>query len=273
MNARLSKARDDVDVVADKSSCIIALLCAMALISFGGASAASDGLPDTIERVKPAIVAVGTFLPTRRPPAVFRGTGFVVGNGRLILTNSHVVPKKGGLQDKEHLAIYSGTGRKVTRRAVRLLARDDAHDLAVLAFNGPSITALRLGDSRTVREGQRVAFTGFPIGMVLGIHPATHTGIVSAISPVALPQIRSKDLSVRMIKALRDPYDVFQLDATAYPGNSGSPVYRAQDGVVIGVINKVFVKSTKENVLKDPSGITYAIPIRYGRALIDKAKR
>ena len=62
-------------------------------------------------------------------------------------------------------------------------------------------------------------------------------------------------------------------DATAYPGNSGSPVYRAQDGVVIGVINKVFVKSTKENVLKDPSGITYAIPIRYGRALIDKAKR
>ena len=56
---------------------------------------------------------------------------------------------------------------------------------------------------------------------------------------------------------------VYQLDATAYPGNSGSPLYHASSGEVIGVINKVYVKSTREAVLSDPSAITYAIPIRF----------
>ena len=53
---------------------------------------------------------------------------------------------------------------------------------------------------------------------------------------------------------------MFQLDATAYPGNSGSPVYDPDTGDVIGVVNMVLVKSTKESVLTQPSGITYAIP-------------
>ena len=69
-----------------------------------------------------------------------------------------------------------------------------------------------------------------------------------------------------MIRRLRDPYEVFQLDATAYPGNSGSPLYDMATGGVVGVLNKVFVQTTKERVLQDPSGISYAIPARHGRA-------
>ena len=34
-------------------------------------------------------------------------------------------------------------------------------------------------------------------------------------------------------------------------------------GEVIGIINKVFVQGTKENAITDPSGITYAIPVRH----------
>ena len=56
---------------------------------------------------------------------------------------------------------------------------------------------------------------------------------------------------------------VYQLDATAYPGNSGSPLYDANTAEVIGIINKVYVKSTREAVLSDPSGITYAIPVKF----------
>ncbi|MCP5157413.1 MAG: serine protease, partial [Ectothiorhodospiraceae bacterium] len=78
-------------------------------------------------------------------------------------------------------------------------------------------------------------------------------------------------LNPTMIKRLRDPYDVFQLDATAYPGNSGSPLYDMATGAVVGVINKVFVKETKESILERPSGITYAIPARYVRALLTSA--
>lgn len=244
---------------------LLKLLLLWSLTPVAVANAAD--LPAVIERVKPSIVAIGTYKPTRRPPAVFLATGFVVGDGNTVITNSHAVPEDAKLKGAV-LAVYTGTGREFDRRRATLLERDDVHDLAVLQIDGGALPTLRLGDSSHVREGEPVAFTGFPIGMVLGIYPATHRGIVSAITPIAQPQIRTKSLSPRMIKALRNPYDIFQLDATAYPGNSGSPLYRIEDGTVIGVINKVFVKTTKENVLKDPSGITYAIPIRYARELL-----
>ena len=66
-----------------------------------------------------------------------------------------------------------------------------------------------------------------------------------------------------LIKHLKEPFDVFQIDAAAYPGNSGSPVYRVATGKVVGVINMIFIKGKKEHVLKEPTGITYAIPIKY----------
>ncbi len=140
--------------------------------------------------------------------------------------------------------------------------------MALFRFQG---TALRLGDSRRVREGELYAFTGFPIGLVLGMHPVTHRGIVSAITPIVIPQISAGQLTPEMVKRLKEPYDIFQLDATAYPGNSGSPLYFPGTGVVVGVINKVFVKESKENLLKDPSGITYAIPATYAEALMNQA--
>ena len=67
-------------------------------------------------------------------------------------------------------------------------------------------------------------------------------------------------------------FPIFQLDATAYPGNSGSPVYDAATGEVVGVINMVFVKGTKESVLTQPSGITYAIPAKYLQDLVQKSR-
>ena len=72
-------------------------------------------------------------------------------------------------------------------RDAELLAVDKEHDLALLRISGDPLPALKLGDSASVREGQMLAFTGFPIGMVLGFHPATHRGMVAAITPVALP--------------------------------------------------------------------------------------
>jgi len=61
---------------------------------------------------------------------------------------------------------------------------------------------------------------------------------------------------------------VYQLDATAYPGNSGSAMYHASTGEVVGIINKVFVQESKEAVISKPSGITYAIPVKYLHQLL-----
>jgi S1-C subfamily serine protease len=56
---------------------------------------------------------------------------------------------------------------------------------------------------------------------------------------------------------------VFALDAIAYPGNSGSPVWHPDTGEVLGVVNSVYVKGAKEAALTAPSGISYAIPVKY----------
>ena len=155
-----------------------------------------------------------------------------------------------------------------------LVGRDPTTDLAVLRLEGgPPLPALRLGSGARVLEGQEIAFTGFPIGNVLGMTPVTHRGIVSAITPIGIPQANARNLNPALIRRLaNDVFRVYQLDATAYPGNSGSPLYDPASGEVLGVMNMVFVKSTKENVLSDPSGISYAIPVEYLQRLLDGLK-
>lgn len=231
-------------------------------------SAADEALIEAIARIKPSIVGVGTYSTVRRPPAQLHGTGFIVGNGRHAATNFHVVDVELDARTRESIVVFIGSGRDVEYRTARIVAQDRDHDLALLAFEGPALPALELSREREVREGTTVAFTGFPIGAVLGLQPVTHQGIVSAITPIVIPANHARQLTVDKIATLREPYLVMQLDATAYPGNSGSPVYRAERGTVVGIINQVFVKGKKEDVLSDPSAITYAIPAHYLAALL-----
>lgn len=126
--------------------------------------------------------------------------------------------------------------------------------------------------SGVVREGQDVVFMGFPIGTVLGLSIVTHRGIISAITPVALPSAsvtaqRKSDQAPEEWNLRR----LHQLDGTAYPGNSGGPLLDAESGEVIGVINMVFIKGTKEAALSHPSGISFAIPV-FLRELLQSAQ-
>lgn len=216
------------------------------------------------------MVGVGTLLKTRRPPAQLMGTGFVVADGKHIITNSHVVPEELNHDRNEQLAVFIGVGKEAITRTVQLIKRDRTHDLALLKMDF-RMPPMELGNVAEVREGNMIAFTGFPIGAVLGLYPVSHRGIISAISPVVIPVSSTQTLDAAMIKRLRNPYNVFQLDATAYPGNSGSALYEAETGKVVGVINKVFVKETKEKVLEAPSGITYAIPVVHVKELLKSA--
>lgn len=245
------------------------------LLFFCPALLARD-LPDVIEQVRGSVVGVGTAYRPRQPnlkgaSSSFVATGFVVGNGTQIVTNAHVIPKKQlSKEDNETLAVFSGRGSQIKAHPARLIKLDSAHDLALLQIAPPALPALKLGDSSRVREGTEIAFTGYPVGPVLGFYPATHRGIVSVITPIAQPASNAKSLSAEQLKRIRNPIRVFQLDATAYPGNSGSPVYEPDTGLVIGVINSVFVKEGKESMLTKPTGISYAIPSRHVRDLLQE---
>ena len=158
---------------------------------------------------------------------------------------------------------------EVQARDAKRIAVDPNADLALLRIGGAPMPALAIRESETVREGQDVFFTGFPIGAVLGPFPATHRGMVSAVTPIAIPQGRASELDPAVVRRLSTgSFTVFQLDATAYPGNSGSPVYDPDTGEVIGIVNMVLVRSTKESALTQPSGITYAVPAKYLKGLI-----
>ncbi|MFT4582969.1 MAG: serine protease Do [Gammaproteobacteria bacterium] len=198
------------------------------------------------------------------------GTGFVIGDGTLIVTNFHVVPDPSKLAGKEQLVVYVGSGRTPEIRPATVIANDEEHDLAILKIGGTKLPPVLFDAASVVAEGTSIGFTGFPIGAVLGLYPVTHTGTVSAVTPIAIPARNSRELSAKQIGALKNPYVVYQLDAVAYPGNSGSPLFNMETGRVIGIINKVFVKQKKETILSDPSAITYAIPVRYLKDLLSK---
>jgi S1-C subfamily serine protease len=236
--------------------------------------AADDGAPGTIARIKASIVAVGSFERLRNPQFSFSGTGFVVGDGLLVATNDHVVPRTLNGERGETIAVaVTVPGNVAQIRPARRMASDAGSDLALLRIDGTPLPALRLGDAQAVREGEWYLFTGFPIGSVLGLFPVTHRAMIAAVTPIAIPAARADQLDARNARRLNEAaFPVFQLDATAYPGNSGSPVYHPESGAVIGIVNSVFVKGTRESVLAQPSGITYAIPARKLIELLQDAR-
>jgi len=233
----------------------------------------AQGLPETIDDIRGSIVAVGIITPVKhkpdsKPRARYLGSGFVAGSGNLVVTSHHVISAHLSEEKGEQLAVFSGRGKSARLHTARLIRSDKERDLALLKISQPTLEPMKLHSEIWLREGEEVAFTGFPIGMVLGLYPVTHKGIISAITPAAIPADSSRNLTAERLRRLRNPYDVYQLDAVAYPGNSGSPVYKISTGEVIGVLNSVFVKGSKESVLSSPSGISYAIPVRYVHRLL-----
>jgi S1-C subfamily serine protease len=246
--------------------------CLLAALLAGAAPAAE--LRETAADVKRSVVAIGSFQPTRSPAIVYSGTGWVAGDGLSVVTNAHVVPEAPDLARQESWGVVLADGDKVRFRPATLAGRDTEHDLLHLRLSGEPLPALRLADSDGAAEGQDLAFTGFPLGMVLGLHPATHRAVLAAITPMTSAALSSRQLDGRIVKQLRRaPTMVFQLDAIAYPGSSGSPLYDPASGAVYGVINMVYVKGLKENAISTPSGIGYAVPSNHVRDLLRQQPR
>ena len=248
-------------------SCLFPRLATASLLGVASLACTTTAAADTadvVAKVKQSVVAVGFFKETNSPRFEFRGTGFAVLDGNTLATNAHVIQVTPDTEASSlAIMIKTGPSQSQTRKAV-LLELDTAHDLALLRFEGPALPALALRPIETAREGQTVMFMGFPIGGALGFSAVTHRGMISSITAVALPTPTARQLDAKTVGRLREgSFDIFQLDATAYPGNSGGPLFDPDTGEVTGVVNMVALKNLKESLLSQPSGISYAIPAKF----------
>lgn len=247
--------------------CLLAFAAGLACV---GKDAWAETLPELIARAKRSVVVVGSWGLMDNPRFGFAAAGFVVADGLHVLTNAHVVPPETPNRVDRSVAVKVWTPEtQWVMRSAKVVGLDRAHDLALLQIDGPPVPVLRLS-TRDALEGTSIALIGFPIGNALGydVH-VTHRGIVSARTAIVPPAIAPSGLSERAVRQLRDgAFEVLQLDALAFPGNSGGPVLDIETGEVIGVLQGGAIKGTREAALSAPTGISYAVRIRDAEPLL-----
>jgi S1-C subfamily serine protease len=243
-------------------------LFALGLLGLASAALAETAV-ELIARVKPSVVLVGSYGLLDSPRFGFSGTGFVVSDGRHVLTNAHVLPPLPPGRVDRRIAIQhwsADTGWTVREASVK--RTDPVRDLALLTIDGPALPPVKLS-SKDVAEGSDIVLIGFPLGGALGFSHVSHRGMVAALTAIAPQAMNAQTLQPRALQQLRrGSFEVLQLDATAYPGNSGGPVFDLNNGEVVGVVSMVLVKGTREAALSAPSGISYAIKARDAAALL-----
>jgi S1-C subfamily serine protease len=163
---------------------------------------------DIADTVGPAVVRVQSMGADRRRAGM--GSGVVVADDGLVLTNSHVVASA------KRVSLSFAEGGQTD---AEVIGDDPGTDLALLRAQVPRGTAAaKLGDSKMLRRGHLVVAIGNP----LGFESTVTAGVVSALGR----SLRSQ--SGRLID------DVIQTDVALNPGNSGGPLV-ASSGLVVGI--------------------------------------
>lgn len=167
------------------------------------------------------------------------GTGIIISSDGYVLTNKHVV------SGSQELAVISSDG--TTYSDVKVVGTDPLNDLAFVKINGvKDLAAATLGDSSSVRIGQKVV----AIGNSLGEFQNTVTSGI--ISGTGRPITASEGNSTENLT------DLIQTDAAINPGNSGGPLTNLS-GQVIGI---------NTAVAADAQSIGFAIPINSAKGIL-----
>jgi serine protease Do len=171
------------------------------------------------------------------------GTGFIISEDVLVITNRHVVED----EDASYTVIFSdGTKKEAT-----VLSKDTVLDIAFVKLEGNGYKALNLGSSESLKVGQSV----IAIGNALGEFSNTvSTGIISGLQR-NIVATDSRGLSAEELNG------VIQTDASINQGNSGGPLLDIK-GNVIGV-NVAVAGGTAEN-------IGFAIPVDLVKDLVQR---
>ena len=169
------------------------------------------------------------------------GSGFVISNDGLILTNKHVVSDTAA-----EYTVFTNDGKKYP---AKILARDPNIDIAVMKIDAINLSKVKLGNSDSIQVGQ----AAIAIGNALGeFRNTVSVGIVSGLS---------RDITASGGGVSESITGVIQTDASINPGNSGGPLLNLR-GEVIGV-NTAMVQGAQN--------IGFSIPINQVKEIISNA--
>ena len=166
----------------------------------------------------------------RAVPTRGQGSGFIVSEDGIILTNAHVV------RDAQEVTVKLTDRREFP---AKVLGSDPKTDVAVLKIAARNLPVVKLGSTQDLRVGEWVLAIGSPFGF----ENSVSAGVVSAKG-----------------RALPDENFVpfIQTDVAVNPGNSGGPLFNAR-GEVVGINSQIYSQSGGF------MGISFAIPIEVAK--------
>lgn len=171
------------------------------------------------------------------------GSGFLVTNTGMIVTNRHVVD--------DLTADYTVVMNNGKEYPAKLLARDTIQDVAVIKIEGDNFPILPLGDSDQMKIGQTVVAIGNSLGEFSN---TVSKGIVSGLK---------RNLTAgSALGGAEQLKNIIQTDAAINPGNSGGPLLNI-NGEVVGV--NVAMAQGAQNV-------GFAIPVNQLKRMITQVK-
>jgi serine protease Do len=213
----------------------------------------SSAVIDVIKKVSPTVVSI-TSESTVRQFSFFgivtgkqkgAGTGVIVSEDGLIMTNKHVVES-----DTATYTIITSDGKEY--KDAKVVARDPQNDIAFLRVSAKGLPVAELGDSSNLTVGQRVIAIGNALGQ---FQNSATDGIISGLGR----PITAGDEGGASTEALSN---LIQTDAAINPGNSGGPLVNIL-GQVIGI---------NTAVAGDAQNIGFAIPINEAKSALGSVK-
>jgi len=215
-------------------------------------------ITEATARVAPAVVTIQTETVQRVPVDFFGmfmgqtrervspgiGSGFIIRDNGVIVTNAHVV------QGAQSVSVMMRDGTTYT---AKVLGQDETNDLAVLKIDARNLPVAPLGDSDGLMIGEWAIAIGNPFGFVLAnSEPSVTAGVISATGRNLLGSSEGSGVYVDMI----------QTDASINPGNSGGPLVNSK-GEVVGVNSSIYTPS------QGSVGLGFAIPINRARRVAE----
>ncbi len=207
-----------------------------------GASTVLEGEPLDIQavltKVQPSVVTIDTGAESFRGIFEGSGSGVVIGEAGLVLTNAHVIQGA----DTIEVTFFDGTVKEAD-----LVGSFPDEDIAIVRARDISgLVPAELGNAETLRVGDDVVAIGNALD--LGESPSVTKGIVSA---------KDRTISDGVLTLT----DLIQTDAAINPGNSGGPLVNAA-GQVVGI---------NTAIIDNAQSIGFAISIDAVAPLIDLA--